>query len=268
MIKLLNFFIEIRDAIVLGLCILLSLLLIVTTDQDPGGPFRQITLNTVGAIGGYIFQMGSYFRLDEQNSSLRQRNTELAYKNMQMEDALLENIRLRKLLGFKDKSDFDLIAAEVIGENPHGIISGLILNEGAERGIEKSDAVLTADGLVGKIVQVDGNYSICQILLDRSSRVGGRIQRNRELGIVAWDGGAMLKLLYLAKTIEVLAGDVVVTSGYSQIFPENIKIGVVVDVSLDTDDMFQEITVRPAVNFNRLEEVQVVNIRKSDGDGE
>ena len=268
MIKLLNFFIEIRDAIVLGLCILLSLLLIVTTDQDPGGPFRQITLNTVGLIGGYIFQTGSYFRLDEQNSSLRKRNAELAFNNMQMEDALLENIRLRKLLGFKDKSDFDLIAAEVIGENPHGILNGLILNEGTKRGIKKSDAVLTADGLVGKIIQADGDFCICQILLDRNSRVGGRIQRNRELGIVAWDGGAMLKLLYLTKTIEVLPGDIVVTSGYSQIFPENIKIGVVVNVSLETEDMFQEITVRPSVNFNRLEEVQIVKIRNSGGSGE
>jgi rod shape-determining protein MreC len=267
-IKLLNFFIEIRDAIVLSLCILLSLILIVITDQDPGGPFRQITLNTVGAIGGYIFQIESYFSLDEENSRLRQDNAELAYKITQMEDALLENIRLRKLLGFREKSNYQLIAAEVIGENPHGILNGLILNEGADRGIEKSDAVLTADGLVGKIVQVDGGYSICQILLDRNSRVGARIQRNRELGIVAWDGGAMLKLLYLAKTIEVLPGDVVLTSGYSQIFPENIKIGVVVDVSLETDDMFQEITVQPAVNFNRLEEVQIVRIRESGGNGE
>jgi rod shape-determining protein MreC len=267
-IKLLNFFIEIREAIVLTLCIILSLLLIVTTDQDPGGPFRQIALNTFGSIGGEIYRIGSYFRLGELNTKLRERNTQLAYENMQMEDALLENIRLRKLLGFKEKSDFELISAEVIGKNPHGIVNGLILNEGQERGIEDADAVVTADGLVGKIVLVDSDYSICQLLLDRNSRVGAKIQRNRELGIIAWNGGAQLKLLYIAKTIEVLEGDVIITSGYSQIFPENIKIGVVIDVSQDTENMFQEITVRPAVNFNRLEEVHIVKVEERVASGE
>ncbi len=56
----------------------------------------------------------------------------------------------------------------------------------------------------------------------------------------------------------------IVTSGYSQIYPENIKIGLVKDVSLDTDDLFQEITVKPAVNFNQIEEVFIVKGKVAD----
>jgi rod shape-determining protein MreC len=256
-IKLLNYIIEIRDAFVLVICILLSLLLMITTDKDPGGSFRGIALDVLGGVGQYVYRVQSYFDLTDENKVLRKENTDLAFKNMQLQDALLENIRLRKLLGFREKTQMHLTAAEVIGQNPHSIVNGLLLNAGSDIGIRKSAAVLTADGLVGKVIEVDEDHAICQILFDPTNRVSAKIQRNREFGIIAWDGATQLKLLYIAKTIKVYIGDVIVTSGMSQIFPENIKIGIVVDVSMENEGMFQEILVNPTVNFNRLEEVQV-----------
>jgi rod shape-determining protein MreC len=237
----------------------------ITTDTDSGGPFRSIAMNSVGYFGQNIYRVQFYFDLSEENKTLRRQNTDLAYDNMQLQDALLENLRLRKLLGFREKSQLQLTAAEVIGQNPHDIVNGLLLNAGEERGIRKSAAVLTADGLVGKIINSENNFSVCQILFDPNSRVSAKIQRNREFGIIAWDGGNQVKLLYVAKTIKIYVGDVIVTSGMSQIFPENIKIGVVVDVSLEGKGMFQDILVKPSVNFNRLEEVQVQIKSEDDG---
>jgi rod shape-determining protein MreC len=262
-IKLLNFIIEIRDAFVLLLCIILSIFLMLATDKGQGGSFRSVALDLVGGVGQYIYKTQSYLNLSEENEYLRIQNTELALKNMQFQDALLENLRLRKLLGFRETSQLSLTAAEIIGENPHDIVNGFLLNAGREKGISESAAVLTADGLVGKIVEADDGQSICQILLDPSSRVSAKIQRNRELGVIAWDGGKGLKLLYIVKTIDVHVGDVIITSGMSKIFPENIKIGVVVDVSRDNRGMFHDILVQPSVNFSRLEEVQV-EIKETD----
>jgi rod shape-determining protein MreC len=247
-----------RDALILAICLFLSFVLIFLNDRDPGNPFRLVIYNSVGLLSGYFFKIDSYFDLKDELTRLRRQNMDLAYKNMQLQDAFLENIRLRKLLEFKERSTFQLVTAEVTGFNPHLIFNGLILNEGRKRNIKKRDAVLTAEGLVGQIVRVDNNNSICQILLDRNSRISAQIQRNRELGVIAWDGGVNLKLLYVAKTIDVLTGDVVFTSGYSKIFPGNIKIGVVIDVSKANEGLFQDIVVQPAVNFNRLEEVFIV----------
>jgi rod shape-determining protein MreC len=258
---------EIRDAFVLILCILFSLILMISTDKNQIGSFRSVALDLVGGVGQYIYYVQSYFDLAEENKTLRNQNAELAYKYMQIEDALLENIRLRKLLGFREKSQLNLTAAEVIGENPHNIVNGFLLNAGSDHGIYLSAPAVTAEGLVGKIVSVDNNRSVCQILLDPSSRVSAKIQRNRELGVIAWDGGNDLKLMYITKTIKVYVGDVIITSGISQIFPENIKIGVVVQVSLDKRGLFQEIVVQPSVNFNRLEEVQVQVKESKDGNG-
>lgn len=263
MIKLLNFISGFRDALVLVLCLFLSLFLIILSDQDPGNPFRHIVYNSVGLLSGYFFKIDSYLGLKQEMDRLRHQNIEMAYKNMQIQDAYLENIRLRKLLEFKERSNFRLIAAEVVGFNPHQIFNGLVLNEGSHRGIRKMDAVLTAEGLVGQIVRVDTDNAICQIILDRNSRVSAQIQRNRELGVIAWDGGNNVKLLYVAKNIEVLPGDVVLTSGFSRIFPGNIKIGVVINVSKEKEGLFQDIVVQPAVNFNRLEEVFIVREENS-----
>jgi rod shape-determining protein MreC len=263
-----KFFLQIRDVFVLAICIMSSFLLLVFNDNDPEMPFRSIAYYTVGSVGNVLQETGAYFRLTEKVEKLNKKNAELAFKNYQLQDALLENIRLRKLLDFKESNSFDLIPAEVIGQNPLNILNGFLLNQGSYKNIEKNDAVLTDEGLVGKIVDVDNDFSSCQILLDRNCKVSAKIQRNRELGIVAWGGGSQLKLLYIAKTINVIVGDVIVTSGYSQIYPENIKIGVVVDVELETDDLFQEIIVKPAVNFNRIEEVFVIKGTKADESAE
>lgn len=253
-----KFILQIRDIFVLAICILCSLLLLIFNDQDPEMPFRKIAYNTVGKVGNILQQTGAYFRLTEKVKELSKQNAKLSYQNTQIQDALLENIRLRKMLEFKEKNDYKLIPAEVIGQNPLNILNGFLLNQGKTKNIEKDDAILTDEGLVGKIVDVDDEYSLCQILLDRNCKVSAKIQRNRELGIIAWNGGSKLNLLYIAKTIKVLIGDVIVTSGYSQIYPENAKIGIVIDVSLETNDLFQDITVKPIVNFNRIEEVFIV----------
>lgn len=253
-----NYFAKLRDVFVLAICILISMLMLVLNDHDPEMPFRTIAYNTIGNIGKVLQETGAYFRLAKKVRELNKKNAELAFKNMQLQDALLENIRLRKLLEFKERNTFELIPAEVIGENPLSILNGFLLNQGIEKNIIKDSPVLTADGLVGKIADSNNGFSTCQILLDRNCKVSAKIQRNRELGIIAWDGGAQLTLLYIAKTISVIKGDVVETSGYSQIYPENIKIGVVLEVQDETDDLFHDITVKPSVNFNQVEEVFII----------
>ncbi|MEJ2056050.1 MAG: rod shape-determining protein MreC, partial [Calditrichaceae bacterium] len=96
------------------------------------------------------------------------------------------------------------------------------------------------------------------ILLDPNCRVSVRVQRNRELGMTAWDGGNGLLLEYIPNTVEIRPGDVLFTSGFSQIYPPNIKVGTVLQAEVNSEQLFQTIKVKPAVNFNKLEEVYVL----------
>jgi rod shape-determining protein MreC len=124
--------------------------------------------------------------------------------------------------------------------------------------VPANTAVVTSSGLVGKIVSKNGNFAICQNLIDPNSRISVRIQRNRELGIVSWDGGENLLLNNIPNTVTVQKGDVLYTSGMSLIYPPHIKVGVVQSVSKNNGQLFQTIYVKPAVNFKRIEEVFIV----------
>ncbi len=225
---------------------------------------RTSSLESFGVVNDGIHDLTAYFNLRSKNSALRKENAELAFQNSQLQDALLENRRLRKLLQFKYEVGYELLPAKVIGSSPHDFVSGLILSTGGIEKIHKNAAVLTSDGLVGKIVKLSGNRGICQILMDPNSRVSVRIQRNRELGIVTWDGGNMLRLDHVPNTITVQEGDVLFTSGFSQIYPPGIKVGMITGFSKNNEALFQDITVKPAVNFNRLEEVFVLESKEQD----
>ena len=161
-------------------------------------------------------------------------------------------------------SDKKQVPAKVIGFSPVDIVTGLLLSTEDIDKITDNSAVMTAEGLVGKVVQISGKYAICQNLLDPNSRVSVRIQRNRELGMVAWDGGIGLILDYIPNTVEVRPGDVLFTSGLSLIFPPNIKVGTVTKVEQNDEKLFKSIEVKPAVRFNRIEEVFILQLKETN----
>jgi rod shape-determining protein MreC len=235
-----------------------------TNDSIIQNGLRSSNLYLIGSIQGTISSISEYFGLLDENIALKLKNTRLSYENYTLQDALLENIRLKKLLQFKYELDADIIPAKVIGFSPTDIVTGILLSTEDYKKIAINSAVITTEGLVGKIVRMSGKYAVCQILFDANSRVSVRIQRNRELGILASDGNNSIFLNNISNTIKVVQGDVLYTSGFSRIYPPNIKVGVITSAKINEERLFQKITVSPSVNFNSLEEVFIIQVRKSD----
>ena len=127
---------------------------------------RSSTLLSIGFIQDNIKAVGSYLDLRSINKELRQENTRLAYDNFQLQDVLLENIRLHRLLQFEYKTGFEPVPAKIIGFSPQNFVTGCLLSTNNLRKVQKNDAVITVDGLVGKIVKLSGSYAICQNLFD------------------------------------------------------------------------------------------------------
>ena len=119
-------------------------------------------------------------------------------------------------------------------------------------------AVVTAQGLAGKVLQVGNNHSTAELLLDRNFRVSALVQRSRVSGIVKWIEGESVVLSQVPKRSDVKIEDQVITSGLSLIFPGGLKIGKVTSVEEEEKGMFMTITLKPAVDFTKLEEVFVI----------
>ncbi len=249
----------------LGGYVVLSFLLMNLNDPYTLRSLRIVVLKTVSWVNTVENKLEYLENLVKENKRLRKENVELALLNERLHEAMLENIRLRRLLRFKEQSHYRLIAANVIGQGQEQTVQSLLLNVGSSDGVRKNMPVVTDRGLVGKIITATPHQSIAQILLDRNSLVSVRLQKSREVGVVGWSGNFWLDLNYIPRDLPVELGEVVVTSGLSQIYPAGLKVGVVAQVKENQYELFKEIRVKPAVNFNRLEEVFIIAIADSTG---
>lgn len=251
-----------RDYILHAILVIIALILISSSQNRQ---IESVKMWMVGIICSFQEQWNSiqgYLHLMQQNEQLLLENTRLAIENSAMYEMRLENERLKAYIGFKERSEFNLIPARLIVKGYGGFINGIVLNVGTNNGVVKNMPLVVTDGLVGKIYQAGKNQSIGHILLDRNFRVSAKIQRSRVTGIVSWEGGDVCLLKEVPKRSDVEIGDWVITSGYGEIFPPGLIIGQVINKSESPRGLFMDINVKPSVNFDRLEEVFVIAEKK------
>ena len=192
-----------------------------------------------------------------ENERLRDKAARLTIQLDESRAERAENDRLRKLLHLTGRHPYELVAANVVGRSLDRLGGSMALDKGQSDGITANRAILTPDGLVGRVERTTGHGSRVLTLLHRDCAVAARIQRSRVDGVVRWEFGdrAALDLLYVSSQEDVVKGDLVVTSGLGGIFPAGIRIGTVDKVGLESNGLTKEIVIRPAVDFRTLEEV-------------
>jgi rod shape-determining protein MreC len=150
------------------------------------------------------------------------------------------------------------VIARVISKNPSNYLASITLDLGAEHGIKPGMPVVTERGLVGRIYKVRPLSATVLLITDPSSGVPALIQRNRLVGVVNGRAGSAPVMDYIPQDAEITVGDLIITSGLGGEFPKNLVIGQVVEVRQRDYEMFQQAMIRPTVNFDRLEFVQVI----------
>jgi rod shape-determining protein MreC len=260
--RLLDLLHAFRDLVVLGACIVVSVLLLAANDNPQVKRIRGVAAVLLGTVQEPFRFVTAYLDLRSQNEILRRINVELADEVTQLREARLENVRLRRMMGLQQRTPYRLIAAEVVGKSITLLRNTLILNVGRLDGVEPLMPVINDQGLVGVVTSVTDRYAVVNILLNTEFRATAKVQRTRVDGIVEWDGHAVM-LRNVARTMDVRVGDVVLTSEYSNTFPPDIRIGVVSSVDERPGSLFRSVTLTPGVDFVRLEEVFVMDAEPS-----
>jgi rod shape-determining protein MreC len=255
--RLYDILFQFKEYAVLTLFIAVSLVLLAVNDNPQVKRLRSMATVSFGLIQQQVIFIPNYFSLERENTMLRRTNIELADEANQLREAKLENLRLRQLLGLKERLPYDIVSGKIIGKNLSLLRNTLTLNVGAADGVRPSMPVVGDGGLVGLIVSASQHYSIVNMLLNIDLRASAKIQRSRVDGIIAWDGKNLV-LKNIAKTLDVKAGDVVITSPYSSTYPPDIRIGVVSDIKEQAGTLFKSVYVTPGVDFVKLEEVFVL----------
>lgn len=264
MIRFFNIFFRFKEYLILIFLVLVSLVLLY---QNNNIQIKQIRSNTILAIGFFQENFSSFFNavwiphiisISDENTILRKNNVVLSEEISRLREASLENIRLKNLLEFKSNSRYDLKIAKVVGKSLNLLRNYLTLNIGSDDGVMVNMPVISDKGLVGKVISVSNKYCIAEILKSKNSRTSVIVERSRISGILTWNGGNNLLLSEVAKNLDIKTGDIIKTSEYSSIFPENIEVGVVVGISYDTGNLFQKVEIKSFVDFAALEEVFVL----------
>lgn len=233
-------------------------------------PFAAAT----NAVGGFVDDTGKAMTtvesLQQENETLHNEINELRYANLAMADIYAENQRLREMLNYKNSHpDEQLVVAKVLGRAPGELRDSLYIDKGTEDGVQQDMAVVTPEGLVGLVDEAYASSARVMLVTSTRCNVGARILRanSRAVGIVAGRGGDNVPLLmeHLPREAEVYAGDVVVTSGYSQNHPSGIVIGTVKESGLDAAGLLRNATIEPAAVRSGMEEVFVVIWHQQDG---
>ncbi|MBN2010317.1 rod shape-determining protein MreC [candidate division KSB1 bacterium] len=253
---------NIREYGILLGCILISLILLFSKSTPQLEAIKAKTLKMAGVFHSLNNSLSRHAHVEKTNQFLREQNTRLALENSRMRAAVLENERLRKLIDFKTDYPSKLIAARIIGGSTTGVINYILLESGENDGIRRDMPIVLPDGLVGKIIRVSPTHSMGHMLFDQNFRVSAKVQRSSIKGIISWQGGQTCILNEVPNRSDVKPGDRVVTSGYSQIFPEGIYIGTVEKAENTKRSLSMIITVRPEIDFDRLEEVLIIADRQ------
>jgi rod shape-determining protein MreC len=214
----------------------------------------------VAYLGKPVITVRRTFDMWKEIELLRSRAEMLSRENSELRDAMLENSRLRGMLDFRARSPFNMQSAEVIGFPGPQMGGRIILDKGRMQGIQINAAVLSPEGLVGKVTDVSEFTSLVQTIQGNAFGVSVMIERSRVGGILRWLRPGEWTILGLSTGEDVRPGDLVMTTGAGFVFPKGIRVGVVTKVGGQTDPTSGWCRVDPFVRFQSLEEVFVVKI--------
>ncbi len=196
---------------------------------------------------------------ERENSELRKKVIELQLEAEKYREIILENKRLRELLGLRERGKNYITSAQVIARGTDNWMHTLLLDKGAKDGVAKDMAAVTPLGLAGKITAASDSSAYLLLLDDINFSAAVRLQGSRAEGVLSGTGSRKCIMKYVPFDDEVKAGDIVITSGLDMLFPPGIPVGYVakVDGKAGGGD-FQNIEIRPFQDSAKLEEVVIV----------
>jgi rod shape-determining protein MreC len=239
-----------------------------TADTDSSRLIRVWTVTTISPFEkafvaaqesiSDIWHNYFYLRgLRTQNRKLEEQIEQLRLQQVRLAEDAGQARRLQRLLGFKEQFIARTLAAQVIGSSGSDMSRVVYIDKGAGEGVQQDMPVITADGVVGKILRVFPTSSQVLLINDPSSGVGAILEKSRLQGVIKGTANGELLLEKMMSDERVEVGDQLLTSGGDQIFPKGLPIGVVKKVS-PGKDVFLNVQVKPAAELSRLEEVLVI----------
>jgi len=221
-------------------------------------PFQAFESGITGELNGFLHDYFDLVGARRENIDLHRQLAVLANQRARMTELEVENHRLSDLLELREALATRAVAANVIGNDATGLSRTLVIGQGSRGGLRRDMAVISTDGVVGKLILVAPDAARVLLIDDHNSALDALDQRSRARGIIAGviDDGLIMK--YVDRSEDLRAGDAIVTSGMDGLFPRGLLVGEVKRVSQEGPGLFLNVEVRPAVDFRKLEQLLIL----------
>lgn len=229
--------------------------------KDTVGVAQRVVMVPTNYIVGIFSNIDALLNTYEENKRLKAQLEDFAVQQSALHDTKLENEKLRALIDKEESlKAYDPLQATVISRNPDQWEEKLILDKGSVHGVEKNMAVLTAGGLIGKIILVTSYTSEVELLYTNNPnyRVAAMVQGEKEVyGLIEGYDEERNELIMkrIDSNFEVKEGATVISSGLGGIFPKGVLIGKVTKISTDDFGLTKMAYVKPAADFSIIEHV-------------
>jgi rod shape-determining protein MreC len=202
--------------------------------------------------------------LDLRNVREQNRDLQKTIDRLRLEQAALledakQGARLQTLMDFQQKYIYKTLAAQAIGSSGSDSSRVFYIDKGKNYGLESDMAVITADGIVGKVREVYPRTAQVLAINDQTSGAGVILETTRIRGILRGNANGRLQIVGILADQRIQPGEKLLTAGGDQIFPRGLPVGVVEKVVPDPErDSFIDVIVKPAAHLDRLDEVLVI----------
>lgn len=260
----LRFIIKYHFAIIFVILEIIAYLLVINNNNYQQASFVNLAQVVTGNITKKADEWALYL-------SLKEVNQQLSIENQRLRNQLENKIAIQKLLPpqYIDTSihkTYNYLVAKVINNSINKQYNYITINKGLNHGIQPEMGVICDDGVVGIVQSVTNNYALVISLLNRNLKVSAKFNKHNYFGSFQWSGRYYLEgsLNDIPFHVNVNKGDTIVTSGFSTIFPEGIKLGYVTKFESGNGNFF-DITLKLSTDFKSLSYVYVVsNLKKEE----
>jgi len=222
----------------------------------------------LSTVGGFVSDASEVWhnyadlrRAREENETLRREVTRLQLEVHQLQEAARMAERMQQVAQYQQSLPTDSVVARVIGRDISGWFQTVYINQGWQAGVRLNAAVLTPDGLVGRVTAVGPYAAQVRLITDEQSGAGaviGVLGQSRAIGVVEGKNEALCKMRYVPGREPVALGEIIFTTGQDGIYPRGFPVGRVVSVEKGSTMVSHDITVEPLARLSKLEEVIVL----------
>ncbi len=220
-------------------------------------PLQMAAATPADVVSNAARYFGTLIDVQLENAELRRHQLGAGERLLRFEHLEQENAHLRELLQMSRRVDTRSIAADILYNAPDPFARKVILDRGAQQGVEPGLAVVDAQGVIGQVTRVHPVQSEVTLLTDRNQSIPVSVVRNGVRGVLYGVGRGMLEMRHVLADVDIRVGDQLVTSGLDGVFVPGLPVATVTSVNRDTD-AFARIECEPLAAIERSVQVLVV----------